>query len=752
MPAVSEVAEYLELRERLSAERAGDGGRGVCSALTQAMDEALQRLGGGFSGVAVVALGGYGRGELCLRSDIDVMLLHGGRLPERAVRRILYPLWDAKLAVGHSVRSVKEAISAAGDDPATLMALLDARNVAGDPELVAALLRKVGDRLRKGKLDVGPALLAAEKARRAAEPYPVQDLEVKLGRGGLRARHAHHWRAQAARLAGHEPRPAPPGLDAATDVLLATRNGLHAISGRAEDRFVFDLRAPVAEWLGLGVDEACRRLYHAARTVDLAGAGPGEPGAELLDLVRAGAGGWDRFERLRALGWVERELPEWSHVVAAPQHVPFHAHPVDAHLWRTAAEVITITQPGSGETWAPEVAADLGDLDAVLLAALLHDVGTGLGGDHSERGAALARTAVARLGLPPHRAERIARSVELHLLLPDIATRRDLDDPVVIAQAADLVGDLGLLRMLYLVAVADARATGPGMWTEWKASLVRTLFARTAAELARRQEETGPTTDRSRRLAELEAVALPRFERAVVRAHIRGMPAEYADTFDVAAIVRHLELVSSLPPDGQVRITAESDGPFSSVTVVGRNRPGLLAAVAGVFSLHNVSILDARLFTRADGAVLDTFRVEDSLGRPIPAERWEAVAAGVAGALAGELDLDREVAAKARAYRRAGAAVPARVEHHPDASPGDTVLEVHCGDEIGRLYRIAHALTDLGLDVRLAKIDTRGEEVVDVFYVRRVDGAPVTERAELAIVTSRLAEDLGLRRPEDRSS
>ncbi len=739
--AVSEVTPFLDLRSELTAHRLGSGGRAVCEALSDAMDEVLGRLAVGTPGLAVVAVGGYGRREMCLQSDVDVMLLHGGRLTDGTVREVLYPLWDAKLAVGHSVRTVKEALAAAADDIATLTALLDARLVAGEATLVDDLLTKLGQRLRKGKLDVAEPLGRQEQERREAEPFPVQEVDVKLGRGGLRSLHTRHWRSRAAEMAGGEAEPPQAAEQAAADVLLATRNGLHAVTGRGENRFAFGLRPAVAAWLGTSTDEAARRLYLAVRTVDTpdpAAPPPGPVAEQLPALLRAGAAGWDRFEALRAAGRLDEELPEWAHVVAAPQAVPFHAHPVDAHLWRAVAELVAITAPASSETWAPEVAADLGDLDDVLLAALFHDIGKGLGGDHAELGAELAGAACARLGLPPDRAARIAQVARLHLLLPDTATRRDVDDPVVVAQTADAVGDLDTLRRLFLVTVADARATGPGMWTEWKASLVRTLFARTAAELARRDAETGPTTDRSRRLAELEVAALPDFDRATVRAHVRGMPAEYPDTFAVGEILRHLELLADLPAGDAISLDARSDGRFTVLTVVGRDRPGLLAAVAGALAIHNVSVLDARLFTRADGWVLDTFRVEHALDAPSARSEWAAVEADVTAAIAGHLDLGPRVAAKAKAYGRGRAAVPVRVEWDTNAAPLDTVLEIHCADEVGRLHRIARALHDLGLDVRLAKIDTRGHEVVDTFFVRHRDGTQVRDSRELAAATATL--------------
>ncbi len=758
------VAAYLGLRDALAADRLGGGGLAVCHALSDCLDACLAEMAAAVPEVAVVAVGGYGRRELCLQSDVDVMLLHDGSLPDGAVQQILYPLWDANLAVGHSVRTPKEALAAAAD-AATLTALLDARLVAGRPDLLADLERRLGSRLRRRKLAVGPVLDAEERERRAAEPYPLQDADLKLGRGGLRALHALHWDRRAAALAGAEPDPLPAGLDEALEVLLATRNALHAAAGRAENRFVFGLRPAAAEWLGLETSATAHRLYRAMRVADgaarrrlgvalpdtagLADVPGGRDGRwlagerrALLDLAAAGAAGFEAFTEMAAAEWLDRALPEWRHVVAAPQLVPFHAHPVDAHLWRAAGEVAAITSPEGGEPWAPEVAEELGGIDDAVLAALLHDVGKGLGGDHSELGAGLAESACARLGITGARAARLVNAVRLHLLIPETATRRDVDDPVVIGQLADAVGDPATLRLLFLLAIADARATGPGMWTEWKAALVRTLFARVAAEFARRAAETGPTTARSRRLAELEVAALPRFGRATVRAHVRGMPAEYVDAFPVDAIVGHLELLERPPAGPEIVLAESSDGPIASATTVARDRPGLLATIAGVLALANVSVLDARLFTRADGLTVDTFRVEDALGGPLEPGRWDRVRRHLAAAAAGSLDLDALVTEKARAYQ-AEAPLAVRVDLDPAVSAVDTVVEIRCADHVGRLYRIGKVLWDLDLDVRLAKIDTRAGQVVDVFYVRHLDGTPLATGTERARLVEELSRRLG---------
>ncbi len=824
------LAAFVALRARLAQRRLGDGGPDVCRALTETLDRCLTALLPSEMGerLAVVAVGGYGRGELCLYSDVDVMLLHGGRLPPGAVEAVLYPLWDARLTVGHAVRSLKEALAAARERTETATALLDARLVTGDAALVAELREGLGRLLRRGRLDLAGPLLAAERERRAREPDQLQEANLKDGRGGLRALQALHWWRLARVLAGGEAEPPVPEEDQARAVLLAVRNALHAVAGRRFDVYAFDLRAPAAEWLGLDVHTAGRRLYTALRAVDRrvtahwgeALASEGRPGrqregasggaqapptpvwrpriaalwprrtgtapvsngaapssplvlaaralarpagrpvftaeeaelirsaggpawdradrAALLRLLAAGRRGWEVFTALDELGWVARALPEWRHTVAAPQHVPFHLYPLDVHLWRTVLELLAISRPEGGEPWCHEVARELKTLDDALLAALLHDIGKGWPGDHAAVGAEAAAAFCRRARFGPALTGAVTRAVRHHLLLPTVATRRDIDDPRVVMQVADLAGDARTLRILFLLAVADARATGPAVWTPWKASLVRALFARAADELARRAsaEQRSPLAERL--LRELERAAAERFEPGLVREHVQAMPPSYLPSFAPQDILRHLELMSPPPEPGGVRVDVRPGAAATNVVVVAHDRPGLLAALSGVFALHNVSVLDGRFFTRADGIVLDSFHVVDALGGALDERRWTRVRADMARAVRGELPLEELLREKARAYRRSGGDGRVEVLVDTAASEGFTVIEVHCADRVGLLHDIARALFELELDIRLAKVDTLGRDVVDTFYVRGVDGEPVRDLARLETIRRRL--------------
>ncbi|MER3419959.1 MAG: hypothetical protein C4290_05280, partial [Chloroflexota bacterium] len=232
----------------------------------------------------------------------------------------------------------------------------------------------------------------------------------------------------------------------------------------------------------------------------------------------------------------------------------------------------------------------------------------------------------------------------------------------------------------------------------------------------------------------LERAAAERFEPGLVREHVQAMPPSYLPSFAPQDILRHLELMSPPPEPGGVRVDVRAGTAATNVVVVAHDRPGLLAVLSGVFALHNVSVLDGRFFTRADGIVLDSFHVVDALGGTIEERRWARLRADMARAVRGELPLEDLLREKARAYRRPGGDGRVEVLVDTAASEGFTVIEVHCADRVGLLHDIARALFELELDIRLAKVDTLGRDVVDTFYVRGVDGEPVRDPDRLEAI------------------
>jgi [protein-PII] uridylyltransferase len=389
-----------------------------------------------------------------------------------------------------------------------------------------------------------------------------------------------------------------------------------------------------------------------------------------VGLLAAGEGAVAVFEELDQAGLLVRLLPEWETVRSKPQRNSYHRFTVDRHLVEAAAAAAGLTR---------RVARP----DLLLVGALLHDIGKGLPGDHTQVGMQVVAALAPRLGFGPEDVAVLVSMVEHHLLLPDVATRRDLHDPATARAVADAVGSRDVLELLHALTKADAQATGPAAWSAWKAQLIDELVSRAGALL----EGRPPVPP---------ALLTPEQEAVVARG-------EFA-----------------MEPDGD------------SVLVVAPDRPGLLSLAAGVLALHRLDVRAASGFARGSTAVT-LYRVTPRFGS-LP--DWTVVREDLRHALDGTLPLEERLAAREAAYSRPGRLVaPSTVALVDDASETSTVVEVRAPDELGVLHRIAHVHETSGLDVRSAHVSTLGADVVDAFYVPRLDDPVLRDK----VVTDLLA-------------
>jgi len=734
-------------------------------------DRWLASLLGGEAGVALVAVGGYGRRELLPGSDLDVLLLHAGR-PDISVLadRIWYPIWDSGTRLDHAVRTPREGRQVARGDLRAALGLLHARHVAGDPGLTAELrLGVLADwRAAAGVRLAELQALHTERTQRSGELAFLLEPDLKEARGGLRDANAIHAVAAAWVAPGPGPR-----VRAAHELILDTRHALHEVTGRRADRLVLQEQDEVARVLELAdADALLGWLAGAGRTVAYAldqsfrqaqrsrGGRPGTgrawfglPGAGLpggglpgAGLARRGSPPVSAHRRPLAEGLVEQDgevvlarsadpatdpvlplraaaaaaqaglalapralarlagcpplpvpwpaeardalaallgagqatigvwealdqeelitrlLPDWERVRNRPQRNPLHTFTVDRHLVETAAHAAALTRTVARP-------------DLLLIAALLHDIGKGWPGDHRLTGQVLARDTAARLGLGAGEADLVARAVRHHLLLPQTATRRDLDDPVTVAQVAQAVGSRPLLELLHALAIADGQATGPAAWNDWKAGLVSELVRRVGAALG----------------GEPPPAPLP------LRAEQIALAAGHEPAVMAAG---------------------------SEVTVVAPDRPGLLWQAAGVLASHRLAVRSANATSCGDMAVI-AFTVAHQYGEPPDAV---LVTSDLRRALTGQLDVAQRLRRREQAAARFVAGVaPPTVTLVDDASHTATVVEVRAHDAPGLLWRIGRALGECGLDLRAARVETLGAEAVDVFYVVDADGERVKD-------------------------
>jgi [protein-PII] uridylyltransferase len=785
----SPLQPYLTTRDAFLDRGRGDvPASEICLLLSRSLDGCLQDLATGSPDLALVAVGGYGRSELCLYSDIDLLILHEGPVPEEAVRAILYPLWDSGLKVGHATRTVKTTLSFARDDLSILCTVLSGRLISGPAVLLEDLNHGLARLLNAARSNLAERLAAEEQGVWEREPFAVQELDVKNGRGGLRSLHRLDWDRRRAALIGEEPTlDAQPGESSARRTLLSIRQALHAVQRRAADRFAIDLRGKVAGWLDRDAIELATEVYQSARFVDGVAAmrwgavrpvgvdpiahaglavarfvrsrwGRGEAAATplafarsavasdaagrltpwersfaarsgppewtagdrsgLVSLLAAGRPGWEALLGLWESGWLSRAIPEIAHLRGLAQAAPFHLHPADAHLGATIASVVDLADGAVG--WLGDLVEEIGGLDEVLLAGFLHDVGKGLGGNHAEVGADLAISLLGRTGFGAATVSVVGDAVRHHLLLPETASRRDIEDPAVIAEVAGLVKNQDLLRVLALLTVADAIATGPDMWNNWKETLLRNLVGKVAARLE------GTVSDIPAELERSLAALVPHLSTQQIATHLEGMPSGYLARFGAHLVARHLRI--SHPPVGldQIRVDVAPGAPVSTLVTAARDRPGLLATIAGVLALHNLAVLEARVVTHSDGLAVDTFRVRDALGSDMVGQgRWPGVRESLEKAVAGRLDLEARLVEKRAAYARTGGTSAAEVRVY--SSRRGLTIDVRATDRVGLLHDLAAAMAALALDVDLAKIDTRSGEALDAFEVRNPGGHTVEE-------------------------
>ncbi len=701
---------------------------------------AYEMTGAPVTGLALVAVGGYGRGELAPCSDLDVVLVHEeGVDPGEVAAEVWYPLWDSGTRLDHSVRSLPEMVAAGAADLKVALGLLDVRHVAGDPNLTLRLRGAVLTAWRRDARERLPGLrrLVTSRHELLGELAHLSVPDLKEAEGGLRD--ATVLNALVASWLVDVPHA---DLERSRQALLDVRDVLHEVAGRATDRIAPEAWPDLAAALGLDADRAAqvhvrelgRRIAHLsrltwrradavlarprtgrrARTPDLTPIGSGlalsgsevvlaswaRPADDPLLLLRAAAESAERdvvlapataarlvrdgaplpdpwpdsarqllvrllasgrgllpvWETLEETGALAAVLPEWERVRLLPHASPVHRFTVDRHVVETCIEASALIR-------------DVARPDVLVVAALLHDIGKGGLVEHSVAGEPVARAVATRMGFDGAGVELVARMVRWHLLLSQIATTRDPEDPATVDVVAGHLGDAESVGLLLALTEADARATAPKAWSSWRASLVRDLAARVVASLG---DGPRPTHD----------------EPEVDAARLLG--------------------------DAPVGLDVEETADGVRVTVVAADRVGLLADVAAMFALQRASVRAARAWAQDDLGV-SVWEVADPVVDPaVLRQRYDAVVGGRVDPTtrlrpADRRDLDPTVGVR------------------PEASRGATVLEVRAADRPGVLHLTLAALATLDLSVRSAHVDTLGPQAVDVFYVQESGAGALSE-------------------------
>ncbi len=445
-----------------------------------------------------------------------------------------------------------------------------------------------------------------------------------------------------------------------------------------------------------------------------------------------------KLEAVQDLDFLVAYIPELAGVRARVQHDAYHVYTVDVHLILTFWELKKIAAGLADEGVngvEKSVFDQVTDRELLFLAALLHDVGKGQGRDHARRGAEIVPAIGERLGLEPERVETLAFLVAEHLYLIEIATRRDLNEEKLILTCAERVGNPQRLHMLYLITVADSRATGPGAWNHWKAGLLRELYFKVLGVLTRSKLADWEISKRTERLrTEVTEMLAGEMTPAEIGVYFENMSAHYLWVADSGQIARHLLLERQVNEQNPLiwEVETRPEG-YCEVLIITPDRPGLLSRMAGVFSLHNINILGAQVFTRENNIALDVFQVEQPPDLLFADETWEKVRRDTLRALTGHLALDYRLAHKSPMLNTRSSAPrkPSTVSVDNKTSDFYTIVEVFTHDRLGLLYDLTKTLFDLQLSIYVAKISTKVDQVVDVFYVRDFFGQKLNDEDQI---------------------
>jgi len=454
-----------------------------------------------------------------------------------------------------------------------------------------------------------------------------------------------------------------------------------------------------------------------------------EAAQAFLKLLRVKGRVASALRLMHELDFLGKFLPEFGRVTCLVQHDLYHRYTVDEHTLRAigALDDLALSRGREAERYR-NLYGEISDAAPLHLGLLMHDVGKGLGGNHTEKGIGLARRALARLSPEPRMTEQVLFLIRHHLTMSHIAQRRDLSDEKVVNDFAARVETLDNLNMLTLLTYGDIHGVGPGVWNEWKDSLLWELYTKARAVLAPGRGPERGVGELRERVARMLASEIDVDE---TQKHFELLPEDYARSAPAQTIIEHVRLAHALnsrPVKTSWRIDTQTK--CADLHLCAPNRRGLFACVAGTLTAQGVNILSVQLNTRADGIAIDSFKVRDAAGEPItdPA-RWEQIDDAIRRALSGELDVAAAVEKRLRSqaasrFQRRKAISPSgvRISWDNQSSGRSTILELRTGDRLGLAYKIANTLSSLDLDIVFAKVATEKHLALDVFYVTNAAG------------------------------
>ena len=783
--------------------------------------------------LSIISVGGYGRREMAPFSDVDLLFLTPYKMTpwsENVIETVLYLLWDLKLKVGHSSRSIKDCLRLGSDDYTIRTAMLEHRFVCGDINLASQLNDKLWRNLFSGtaKDFISAKLIEREnRHEKHGQRYMVEP-NVKEGKGGLRDLQSLYWIAKyvyqtqnISDLVNLNVFRSDEYLqfEQAEEFLWAVRCQMHHLADRAIEQLSFDLQVEVASAMGYhdSRDQRAVEIFmqdyfrHATRVGDLtrifltsleAVHAKDEPLLERIfkrkpkidndyivihnrlaiksekefltnpinllklfsEALRTGLlihpnamrlvsanlamvnnefrasteaqqiflelllkhGNPERaLRRMNELGFLAKFIPEFEPIVAMMQFNMYHSYTVDEH---TIQCLKTLAQIEKGELVeelpiASSILKDGVNRKVIYIALLLHDIGKGRSDDHSILGAKIAKQVSPRLGLNKQETETVEWLVRYHLLMSDMAQKRDISDPRTVRDFAKAVQSVKRLNLLTVLTVCDVRSVGPDTWNNWKATLIRQLYAETKAIL----EQGAEALNRENRMTEAKKALrekLSEWDNKDIKIETGRHYPPYWQGFQVDAQFAFAKLLRNLRADEiKIELTPDTDRDATRICFALSDHPGIFSRLAGALALVGANVVDARSYTSKDGFATAAFWIQDGDGSPYNQARFSRLRRMIEKTLSGEV-ITREAIKERDKFKKREKAfkVPTSITFDNEGSEIYTIIEVDTRDRPGLLFDLTRTLANMNVYIASAVIATYGEQVVDSFYVKDMFG------------------------------
>lgn len=802
--------------------------------------------------LAVLAVGGSGRAEMAPHSDIDLLFLTPYKMTawaESVIESMLYILWDLRLKIGHSSRTIKDCVRLGSEDFTIRTALLEERYLVGDAPLADELKETLWHDLFR---NTGPEFIEAKLEERAnrhrkqgGQRYMVEP-NVKEGKGGLRDLQSLFWIAKYIHRVDDVAELVALGLFSqdeydrfyeAENFLWAARCHLHLVTGRAMEQLTFDLQVEVAarmdytdhggrravehfmqdyfrhathvgdltrifltaleashvkkeprlmrffrrrkkakagytivqnrlnianedsfladklnilrlfeEALRTGVlihPDAMRLVAANLDLIDNAMRSDKEATRIFIDLMLKHGNPERALRRMNELGVLAAFIPEFEPIVAMMQFNMYHHYTVDEHTIQCISTLAEIER----EELFEELPVASGILKAginrkvLYVALLLHDIGKGRDEDHSILGAKIARKVAPRLGLKPDECKMVEWLVRNHLLMSDVAQKRDISDPRTIRGFAKAVKNKEQLDLLTVLTVCDIRGVGPNTWNNWKAMLLRRLYADTEIALENGMEAVNRTVRETAAKKALR-LSLADWDKKDLKTETSRHYPPYWQGLQTSAHVIFAGLLRGLTDDEiRIDLKPDEDRDATQACFAMVDHPGIFTRLAGALALVGANVVDARTYTSKDGYATAVFWIQDAEGSPYEGTRLKRLRSMIGKTLKGEVIAREALKSRDKIKKRERAfKVPTTITFDNEGSEIYTIIEVDTRDRPALLFDLTRTLANANVYIASAVIATYGEQVVDTFYVKDMFGLKYHEKARQDMLKERLKE------------